>query len=46
MCHTTPIYFINLLWKLGTIFAFFAENNENEHPNDEKQQYRITAVND
>jgi len=34
---TTPIYLINLLWKLEldlkscTIFAFFAENNENEH---------------
>jgi len=39
--NTTPIYLINLLWKLGlileldsescTILAFFTENNENEH---------------
>jgi len=39
--NTTPIYLINLLWKLWlglglnlkscTISAFFTENNENEH---------------
>jgi len=39
--NTTPIYLINLPWKLGlglgldlssTILAFFTENKENEHP--------------
>jgi len=38
--NTTPIYLINLPWKLGlglgldlifTILAFFTENNENEY---------------
>jgi len=35
--NTTPIYLINLPWKLGldfqtcTILAFFTENEENEH---------------
>jgi len=39
--NTTPVYLINLLWKLElrlgldssscTILAFFTENNENEH---------------
>ena len=35
--NTTPIYLINLLWKLGLDLElyyfniFFAENNENEH---------------
>jgi len=38
--NTTPIYLINLPWKLGlglgldlscTILAFFTENKENEH---------------
>jgi len=35
--NTTPIYLINLLWKVGlglasdcTILAFFTENNESE----------------
>ena len=35
--NTTPIYLINLLWKLGLdlelryFLAFSTENNENEH---------------
>jgi len=38
--NTTPIYLINLLWKLGLgleldlqlhYFSIFTENNENEH---------------
>jgi len=39
--NTTPIYLINLLWKLGLALGldlelhyfsiFFTENNENEH---------------
>jgi len=34
--NTTPIYLLNLLWKLGsglgyTILAFFMENKENDH---------------